>query len=882
MATVRIQVRRGTATQWTSANPILAAGELGVESDTNLFKFGNGSTTWTALAYANNSDVAIGEISQDAINTALTMGAGLTKTYNDGANTITITVDSSVVALKTYVDSAVSTHEADTTSVHGIADTAALATKVYADGAVSTHEADTTSVHGIADTSILVTTTGTQTLAAKSLTSPTLTGTPVAPTAAAGTDTTQVATTAFVQDAIELVVGAAPSALNTLSEIATSLANNTDLSGTLTSSISGKVAKSGDTMSGALNMGTNKITDLGVPTLSTDASTKAYTDGAIVNSLVNHSAISENIHGILNAANLVYTADTRLSDLRVPQDLSVSTGKIVDLNVTTAKLNDSAVTSAKIADGAVATSELADLAVTTPKIEDSAVTAVKIAASAVTAAKIGIGAVQTAALADVAVTTAKIADSAVTAGKIADGVVATAELADSAVTSAKIADSSVATAKLADAAVTTDKINTAAVTSNKLGELAVEEGKIADLAVTTGKIADSAITTGKIANGAIIDADINASAAIAQSKIASLTTDLAAKLASATAASTYAPLASPTFTGTVSGITKSMVGLGSVNDTADTAKPISTATQTALDLKETVANVALKAPLASPTFTGTVTIPSGASISGFAPLASPGLTGTPTAPTATTGTNTTQVATTGFVQQEIAVLTTGAPGLLNTLDELAAALGDDANYAATVTTALTAKAPLASPTFTGTVTLPAGTVTSGMILDGTIVDADINASAAIAQSKISGLSTSLGLKADLASPTFTGTVTLPAAGIVFSDGTQAKEGVPSRTVIGTTIAAAYNLSTGGLSLRDQLIPVSGAHTITVPANATTAYPIGTSVSFYQSAGADAVFAEAAGVTILRTPGLKLRALYSSATITKVATDTWLLAGDLKA
>ena len=44
MATVRIQVRRGTASQWTSANPTLAAGELGVDSDTNLFKFGNGST----------------------------------------------------------------------------------------------------------------------------------------------------------------------------------------------------------------------------------------------------------------------------------------------------------------------------------------------------------------------------------------------------------------------------------------------------------------------------------------------------------------------------------------------------------------------------------------------------------------------------------------------------------------------------------------------------------------------------------------------------------------------------------------------------------------------------------------------------------------------
>lgn len=55
------------------------------------------------------------------------------------------------------------------------------------------------------------------------------------------------------------------------------------------------------------------------------------------------------------------------------------------------------------------------------------------------------------------------------------------------------------------------------------------------------------------------------------------------------------------------------------------------------------------APINSPTFTGTVTIPSGASIDGFAPLLSPAFTGTPTAPTAVVGTNTTQLATTEFV-----------------------------------------------------------------------------------------------------------------------------------------------------------------------------------------------------------------------------------------
>ena len=84
---------------------------------------------------------------------------------------------------------------------------------------------------------------------------------------------------------------------------------------------------------------------------------------------------------------------------------------------------------------------------------------------------------------------------------------------------------------------------------------------------------------------------------------------------------TKAPLASPTFTGTVGGITSSMVGLGSVNNTSDADKPVSTATQTALNLK--------------------------------ANLSSPNLTGTPTAPTANAGTNTTQIATTANVYNSV-------------------------------------------------------------------------------------------------------------------------------------------------------------------------------------------------------------------------------------
>jgi hypothetical protein len=80
-------------------------------------------------------------------------------------------------------------------------------------------------------------------------------------------------------------------------------------------------------------------------------------------------------------------------------------------------------------------------------------------------------------------------------------------------------------------------------------------------------------------------------------------------------------------------------------------------------------------------------------LSTYATLNSPSLTGTPIAPTASAGTNTTQIATTAFVRTEVTNLVASAPSALDTLDELAAALGDDANFATTVTNSLAGKEP---------------------------------------------------------------------------------------------------------------------------------------------------------------------------------------------
>jgi hypothetical protein len=75
----QIQVRRGTASQWTSANPTLASGEWGFESDTNKVKIGNGSTAWNSLGYTGAGTV-----------TSITAGTGLSGGTITSTGTIAI------------------------------------------------------------------------------------------------------------------------------------------------------------------------------------------------------------------------------------------------------------------------------------------------------------------------------------------------------------------------------------------------------------------------------------------------------------------------------------------------------------------------------------------------------------------------------------------------------------------------------------------------------------------------------------------------------------------------------------------------------------------------------------------------------------------------
>jgi len=215
---IRIQLRRDTAANWTSANPALLAGELGIETDTNKIKIGNGSNwnsiasylnvtpgdltsqlgdyilvsdmgqpngvatldstgkipvaqlgnlidsapaalnTLNELAAALNDDANFATTITTLItNTGTTAATDATNKANDAVSTSNSYTDNAISSLHTTVSGEISTHSSDTTNVHGIVDTSLLATKLYADTELSTHNLDTTNIHGIADTNQLAT-----------------------------------------------------------------------------------------------------------------------------------------------------------------------------------------------------------------------------------------------------------------------------------------------------------------------------------------------------------------------------------------------------------------------------------------------------------------------------------------------------------------------------------------------------------------------------------------------------------------------------------------------------------------------------------------------------------------------------------------------------
>ena len=731
MSTVRIQVRRGTASQWTSVNPILAAGEMGVESDTNLFKFGNGTSTWTALAYANNSDVAIAEISQDAINNALSLGSGLTKTYNDGANSITITVDSNVVALKSYVDAAVTTL---TNTVDS--DYLPVSDRGVAGGVASLNNSALIPDNQINETfwatklDVASLSSGLQIKGSVRVASTAnFAATRTAGTADAsggfgvGEILTASANGALSIDGITVSVGDRVLLKNQTDAKQNGIYTVTNTGGASAAAVLTRATDSDNSVDGEVREGLFTFTQDG--TANARDGYVLLTEGSRAGEIFQLGTDSLNFTQFTGAIPVtVGTGLTNYNDQIIVDFETVAQKSNLDNFITSTTTNFTSNTSAlnsldarlDAAEADIDAVELYGPRLTTAETDITAIKALNVTQTNNIADLTSVNGTQSAAIAAIE---AKNTDQDITLA---------AHTADLATKGTQItAIQGVNATQTSDIAA----INTSITSINtNLAPKASPTFTGTVVLPDTTSIGNVDATEISYING--VTSGIQA--------------QIDTKLATATAASTYetisnvalkAPLANPTFTGTVSGVTKTHVGLGNVDNTADSAKPVSTAQAAAIATAKSEA------------------------------LA------------------------------EVTAVIAGAPGALNTLDELAAALNDDANFASTVTTSIAGK--VASYT----------TVTSKTANFG-VNDAD------------------------------------------FHDGWLDVD------------------STGDV-------------TITVPADGTNSltYPVGTSFDIFRANTGNVTIA-GSGATVNGTPGLKLRARYSSATLFKRSANSWVLIGDLTA
>jgi hypothetical protein len=797
--------------------------------------------------------------------------------------------------------------------------------------------------------------------------SPDLTGVPTAPTATAGTNTTQIATTAFVSGAVSDLVASAPGALNTLNELAAALGNDASFSTSVTNSIATKAPINSPTFTGTVSGITKSMVGLGNADNTSDANKpiSSATQTALDAKLASATAettyapiasptFTGTVAGITkamvglgsvdntsDASKPVSTAQQTALDLKANLNAPTFTGTVSGITKSMVGLGNVDNTSDSSKPISTATQTALDLKAPLANPTFTGTVA------GITKSMVGLANVDNTSDANKPVSTAtqtaldakaSLAGAVFTGNVEVDGnLVVDGDLTvngtnfAASATSITIEDNLVQlahqnVANTVDLGIVVGYNDGVAKHSGIVRDVSADKWKLfkgvtteptTTVDFTQGSLDDlevagltaSSLTVGSVSNTEIGYLDGVTSA---------IQTQLNAKLESSTAASTYAPINAPTFTGTVSGITKSMVGLGNVDNTSDANKPVSTAAQSALDLKAnlngptftgTVSGITksmvglgnvdnttdagkpistatqtaldLKAPLSNPTFTGTVsgvtkahvglgnvdnTTDAAKPVSTAtqtaldlkANLASPALTGTPTAPTATAGTNTTQVATTAFVGTAVANLVASAPAALDTLNELATALGNDASFSTTVTNSIATKAPIASPTFTGTATIPTLTLTNPL-------------SAANGGTGLSSLGTGVA--------TFLGTPSSANLAAMLTDEIGTGNVVLSE-VSTNAQTASYTLVAAD---RGKLVEmnVGSANTLTVPLNSSVPFPIGTQIDILQvGSGKTTVAGATVGVTINATPGLAIRAQWGGATLIKRAENTWVLIGDL--
>lgn len=754
-----MQQRRGTAAQWTAANPILAAGEIGFETDTSKFKMGNGSSVWSALQYfANAAELA-----------AIVDGApGLLDTLNELAGALGDDAD--------FLAKLVTKIEFDAAFLDGAA---------RLNTAMSTHSTTTTNVHGIADTSLLATTANV-----------TAAGTAAAADATAKANAAQAAAIAAAA-----VDATAKVATVTKTSLGLDLVENT--------------LDANKPVSGAQ--------EYAIATAKTEAITAAgiAADGKVSA----HDLDTQNVHGISDTSVLV--TQTQLTNAVngavVDQSTLVGTGlswNSVDTQFEVDPTYVEGITTTAI--DALTTSvieEGSNLYFTATRAQDEAKSVISAGDNAIVTDSLEVSTVD------------------FNVGSAAKGLRTTDEYTN------PIAVFSTGAADYAQVAI---KNTTNAPDSS--GDLIIyasngsDAAGYIDMGITAPSFADPDFTiTGGNDGYIFMEAPVG------------------------TAGNGNLVLATGS-NGEHNHIVFAAGGLQS-NNTQMTIFP------------DDRVHIEIDSPSTSPT-TGALTVVGGVGIQGDMNIQ-------------------------GDVNIEGTIVFGGAGTTVET-----------SNLSVTdplVFTGSSNSADIVDLGIVGEYKVGANTKYSGIVRDASdgVIKAFKNASTkptssvdfeepgiAYADIKVAGLTaafaeignvsntelqyldgvtsaiqTQIDAKAPVNSPTFTGTVTLPSSGIVFSDGTQVKAGVPSITTFATAISSSATLAAGEA---DKFVPLTGAVTITLPASG---YSTGQSIDFWQSSGTGAEFASTNGV--VATPGLKFRT--TNSVVTAMKTDSgWLVFGDLSA
>jgi hypothetical protein len=603
---IKIQARRGLAAQWTSTNPTLSAGEFGFETDTLKLKIGNGSTAWTSLAYTGLTPTEINTAVSNAIAGVIDLAPGTLDTLNelaaaigDDANffsTIATDIADAQSAAETFATNAINALDTDDieegstnqyyTESRAKTDAAELLT-----GATLTNITITgtgsgltiTAENGVADSTTDDLDEGSTNKYFTDQRALDATASAYDPAGAAATaegnandytddligDATVDGTTgntvtdriaSAASAAVAEVVGAAPEALDTLNELAAAINDDASYAATITTALGTKAPINNPTFTGTVAGVTKAMVGLGNVDNTSDAN-KPVSDAT--QTLLNLKASLESptftgtVAGVTKAHVGLGNVDNT-SDANKP----ISTAAQTALD-------------AKASNAALAAHE-AD----TTNIHGIADTA----------------ALETQTGAQTKATTALNSANSFTTSAI------------NALTTSDIEEGSnlYFTNERAQDAVGTNVGNglayddPTAVISVKLGTGVEFDGsgniKITDAVTTnsgsqtlTNKTIDTADNNITVVAADVSDLTATAAELNTLDGITSSTEELnyvdGVTSPIQTQIDSKASLAGATFTGTVAGITKSMVGLGNVDNTSDVNKPVSNATQTALDGK---------------------------------------------------------------------------------------------------------------------------------------------------------------------------------------------------------------------------------------------------------------------------------------------------------